>query len=50
MTKKSIKSTKPTDTKAKRLSLSKETLKDLGSRGEGPKGGGGSKSSNGVYC
>lgn len=49
MTTKTAKRTKPAK-QAKRLSLSKRTLKDLGSRGSGPKGGGGTKSAMGVYC
>ncbi len=43
MTSKTAKSTKPAAKKAKRLSLSKQTLKDLSSRGRGPKGGMGIK-------
>jgi hypothetical protein len=39
MTAKSPKNTKTTAKKAKRLSLSKQTLKDLMPHGQGPKGG-----------
>ena len=40
MTGKTTKGSKPAAKKAKRLSLSKKSLKDLGSRGQGPQGGG----------
>jgi hypothetical protein len=39
MTKKTVKGAKPAAKKAKRLSLSKKTLKDLTALGKGPLGG-----------
>jgi hypothetical protein len=39
MTRKTAKGGKPADKKAKRLSVSKRTLKDLTTRGSGPLGG-----------
>ncbi len=42
MTTKTTNGTKPA-AKTRRLSLSKQTLKDLGARGQGPKGGKGGR-------
>jgi hypothetical protein len=39
MTRKTTKNAKPAGKRTKRLSLSKQTLKDLGTSGQGPKGG-----------
>jgi hypothetical protein len=39
MTRKTTKHSNPTEKKSKRITLSKQTLKDLGVPGQGPKGG-----------